>query len=71
MPSLVSNICPRAHAVRIGHLEGGGNPVADPACYLSVTDVLLNPGKPVEAIEFRCVATETLLGIVGLTLLEA
>jgi hypothetical protein len=71
MPSLVSNICPQAHAVRIGQLEGGGNPVADPGCYLSVIDVILDSARPVVAIEFRSVATETLLGLVGLTLLEA
>ena len=44
MPSLVSNICPRAHAVPAGTLEGGGNPVSDRGCYLSVTDVVLDCG---------------------------
>ena len=71
MPSAVSNICPRAHNVKIGHIVGGGNDVSDPNMYLSVTDVPLDPSKPAESIQLRCVATETLLGVVGLTLLEA
>jgi hypothetical protein len=71
MPSIVGHICPRARAVRVGTLEGGGNPVVDTAAYLSVTDVVLDPSKPAAAIELRCVATETLLGVAGMTLLEA
>ena len=71
MPSLVSNICPRAHAVAAGTLEGGGNPVSDRRCYLSVTDLVLDPSKPAVAIELRSVTTESLLGLVGAAVLEA
>jgi hypothetical protein len=71
MPSLVGNICPRARAVRVGQLQGDGNTVADAAAYLSVTDVVLDPTKPAAAIELRCTATETLLGVAGMTLLKA
>jgi hypothetical protein len=39
--------------------------------HLTMTDVLCDPAKKVERIEFRSVATETLLGIAGVTLLEA
>ena len=70
MPSVVGNICPAAYAIRVGHLQGEGNPVPDTACYFSVTDVVLDGAKPLSSIELRCVATETLLGVVGMTLLE-
>jgi hypothetical protein len=36
-----------------------------------MTDVLCDPAKKVDRIEFRSVATETFLGIAGVTLLEA
>ena len=38
---------------------------------LTMTDVLCDPAKKVDRIEFRSVATETFLGIAGVTLLEA
>jgi len=71
MPSAVSNICPIAYTVKVGRLTGGGNHVNDLNMYLSVTDVPLDPSRTTESIQLRCVATETLLGVVGLTLLEA
>ena len=39
--------------------------------HLTMTDVLCDPTKKVDRIEFRSVATETFLGIAGVTLLEA
>lgn len=70
MPSVVGHICPAAHAILVGKLVGGGNPVADTACYLSVTDIVAGSAEPVAAIELRSVTTETLLGLAGMTLLE-
>ncbi len=71
LPSVVGRICPAACAIRVGSLQGEGNPVPDTACYFSVTDTVLDGAKPLASIELRCVATETLLGVVGLTLLDA
>jgi hypothetical protein len=71
MPSVIGNICPRAHVVKIGTLTGNAGSVVDRQAYLSLTDVVLDPSRPVVAIELRCVATETLLGVAGATLLEA
>ena len=70
MPSGVNHICPRAQAIRFGQLTYA-HPTPDKSCYLSVVDLALDPAKPVESFEFRCVATETLLGLVGATALEA
>jgi hypothetical protein len=39
--------------------------------HLTMTDVICDPAKKVDRIEFRSVATETFLGIAGVTLLEA
>jgi len=71
MPSAVNDICPRAQAIRFGKITDGGSPTVDQSCYLSAVDVALDETKPVVAFELRCVATETLLGIVGATALEA
>ncbi len=70
-PSLVSSICPKAYPIPVGDLHGGGNAVADSKCYFSITDLVLDQSRALSAIEFRSVATETLLGIVGATLLDA
>jgi len=71
MPSGIGNICPRAFAFSFGRLTGGGNPVVDESGYLSVVDVVLDPSRRVESFELRAVATETLLGIVGATVLKS
>lgn len=38
---------------------------------LAVCDMVLDSGKYVSRLEFRCVASETIFGILGVTLLEA
>ena len=70
MPSVIGSICPSAHVVKIGMLTGNAGNVVDRQAYLSLTDVVLDPSRPVSSIEMRCVATETLLGMAGVTLLE-
>ena len=70
MPSGVNHICPRAQAIRFGQINHA-DPTVDKSCYLSVTDIVLDETKPVSSFEFRCVATESLLGILGVTGLEA
>lgn len=71
MPSLIGHICPRAFLLPMGRLAGHSGPVVDTQGGLSLTDVVLDPTRLVAAIELRCVATETLLGVAGATLLEA
>ena len=39
--------------------------------HLAVTDVVLDAARAVRQIELRCVASETVFGIMGVTLLEA
>ena len=71
MPSVIGNICARAYCTPIGRLTGNSGSVVDTQAYLSLIDVVLDPSKTVTAIELRCVASETLLGVIGATLLEA
>jgi hypothetical protein len=70
MPGSVGNTCPKALAIRFGSVVGAP-PTLDKAGYLSVLDTILDASKPVTSFEFRCVATETLVGIVGANVLEA
>ncbi len=39
--------------------------------HLTMTDVLHDPARKVDRVEFRSLATATFLGIAGVTLLEA
>jgi hypothetical protein len=71
MPCVISHFCPRAYAAPIGRLVGNGGPVLDPQGYLSLTDAVVDSSQPLASIEMRCVATECLLGVVAVTLLEA
>ncbi len=52
-------------------LSGDGNPVADKNRYLSLIDVVPDPTKAVESFEFRSVTTQSLLGILDATIVEA
>jgi hypothetical protein len=71
MPSAVSNICTNAYAIRSGSVKKGSNFVKDRGFYLSVTDMVLDASKETTSIDLCCVATETMLGIVGATVLQA
>ena len=70
MPGLVQHFCPRAFAIPYGSVTSG-NPIPDKRCYASITDVVLDPERTCHTIELRSVSTETLLGVLGATLLLA
>jgi len=67
MPSAVSSICPRAFPIKIGNVVGRGTTACDRNMYMSVTDVVLDASKELESVTLKCVATETMLGLVALT----
>ncbi|MEX0776274.1 MAG: GH116 family glycosyl hydrolase [Phycisphaeraceae bacterium] len=71
MPMMAQRICPSAFATPFGRLHGELVPLRMGGCHpnLSVIDIPLDPARPVTALVWRCVATETILGIVGATLL--
>ncbi len=70
MPGLLQHFCPRACAIPYGYLTSG-NPIPDNRCYLSVTDIVLDAARAVGSIEVRSATTESILGVLGMTLLDA
>ena len=67
--------CPRAYHVPYGRLRGAVSaygPVEDEKIpNLAVQDLVLDPDRAVAAVELRCVASETLLGLFALSVLPA
>ena len=67
--------CPRAYHVPYGRFSGAVSsygPVADEKIpNLAVQDLIPDPTRAVTAIELRCVASETLLGLLALSVLPA
>ena len=65
--------CPRAYAIPFGKIHGDVGPLnmGGNHPHLAVTDVVLDAARAVRQIELRCVAAETVFGILGITLLEA
>ena len=67
--------CPRAYHVPYGRFRGAVSsygPVDEEKIpNLAVQDLVLDPARGVRAIELRCVASETLLGLLALSVLPA
>jgi len=65
--------CPRTYAIPFGRINGDVTPlnIGGDQPLLAATDVALDPARAVRQIELRCVASETVFGIMGITLLEA
>jgi hypothetical protein len=70
MPSLVQSFCPGAFEVPLGKIENNQvfHGLVKPG--LSVTDFVTDPAKRIAGMTFRCVASETVLGIIGISLLK-
>lgn len=75
MSCMVQDFCPTVLAIPFGRIENGGNPLdfgADPkSASLALSDITLDPSSAVKEVVLRCVASETIFGIMGITLLEA
>ena len=73
MSCFAQKFCPRAYAIPFGKLLGDLGPLrmggAHP--HLAVTDIVLDPTRKVREIELRCVTSEAVFGIMGLTVLQA
>ncbi|MCX6924667.1 MAG: hypothetical protein NT154_15850, partial [Verrucomicrobia bacterium] len=57
----------------LGKINGDVTPLHMGGCqpHLAVSDIVLDARRAVSQIELRCVASETVFGILGITLLEA
>ena len=71
MPSFVQGYCPEALHIPAGKLESsqtfgeyGRN------TGLSFTDLVTDPKRKIKQLKFRCVSTETVFGIIGISLLS-
>ncbi len=69
MSCMVQRMSPNAYAVPFGRLPRVS--VISSDTHLAVCDLLPDPSRLVSAIELRCVASETIFGIVGMTFLLA
>lgn len=68
MPSMVQAFCPDAYPVPLGEIKKKQIMDFD-APGLSVTDLITDPTRKIRKILFRCVTSETVLGIVGVSVL--
>ena len=71
MSCIAQPICPRAYTIPFGRVYEGGLTLPDRTFNLAVLDFVLDADRKAVEFEFRCVATETIFGIVGITALKA
>jgi hypothetical protein len=71
MSCMAQHFSPKSYAIPFGKLVGSPVIPKPESVNLAVSDLLLDPEKSVSHIEFRCVASETIFGILGVTLLAA
>jgi hypothetical protein len=64
-------MAPFCYAIPFGRIEGTPVVPQPQSANLAVCDMVLDPAKNVSRFEFRCVASETIFAIVGVTVLEA
>jgi hypothetical protein len=77
MSCFAQHFSPFAFAIPFGRIEGGdllaplrfGDPVNRE--HLAVSDVVVDPKRLLSSVELRCVASETVFGIVALSVLAA
>ena len=65
--------CPRAYTIPFGDLRGDLTPLrmGGKHPHLAVTDIMLDSSRKVSKIELRCVTSEAVFGIMGITVLQA
>lgn len=70
MPSVVQAFCPDAYPIPLGEIKKKQTMEFD-APGLSVTDLVTDPSRKIRKIVFRCVTSETAVGLIGISLLPA
>jgi hypothetical protein len=71
MDCVAQHFSPYCYAIPFGQLDGSPVIPKPQSTNLAVSDILLDSEKSVTQLEFRCVASETIFGILGVTLLKA
>ena len=69
MPSMVQAFCPNAFPVPLGEIKKKQTMDFD-APGLSVTDLVIDPKRKIREIVFRCVSSETAVGLIAVSLLQ-
>ena len=68
MPSLIQTFCPDAIQIPLGKIENN-QVFVSVVPGLSVTDLVTDPTRKIKKVEFKCVSSETVFGIIGISLL--
>lgn len=71
MNCMAQHFSPHCYAIPFGHLARSPVIPKPESVNLAVSDIVLDPERRVSQLEFQCVASETIFGILGVTLLEA
>ena len=70
MSCMAEHFSPTCYPIRFGKLVGSPVLPRPESIGLALSDIVLDPQRAVAQIEFRCVASETIFGILGVTLLQ-
>jgi hypothetical protein len=71
MDCVAQHFSPYCYAIPFGQLDGSPVIPKPQSTNLAVSDVVLDSDRQVAQLEFRSVASETIFGILGVTLLRA
>jgi hypothetical protein len=69
MPSMIQTFCPDAFSIPFGKIENNQVFHGRVIPGLSVTDVVTDPMRKIKKVTFKCVTSETVLGIIGISIL--
>jgi hypothetical protein len=70
MPSIVQAFCPDAYHIRLGKIENNQVFHDKLGTGISVNDIVTDPANSIKKIVFKCVSSETVFGILGISLLK-
>jgi hypothetical protein len=70
MPTLIPAQCPDALNILIGTIEDNQIFLHGNKTGLALTDLVTDSNRKIRAVKLRCVSTETVFGIIGITLLS-
>jgi hypothetical protein len=70
MPTLIPAQCPDALNIPIGSIEDNQIFLHGNKTGLALTDLITDSNRKIRAVKLRCVSTETVFGIIGITLLS-
>ncbi len=70
MPSMIQAFCPDALQIPLGKIENNQVFLSGVIPGISVSDIVTDPARKITKMTFKCVTSETVLGIIGINLLE-